>query len=211
MIERSVKGMELNAIVFQPFSVVLIKVNQYNECIKALNFGTLKNFKPITAYMEILKFALIEGQITDNINQYLSPTLGYYEAKSNGTKVWNKGFKVTTDKVATYLKTASIFTTNKDGLIDNVIKIKTGTFKDTLLNLKNAKGLMFSWLQYTNKNINHESMIEAIYKTAKVIALQCNYFTLVNARVNYFTESCAKDDSTTSNKEPLQIEQKEAV
>lgn len=183
---------------FTPFTAVILRTNAQGEYTSAIEVGHIKNDKPITLYMELLRYQLAEQEIVSAITSGLD-ILSFVVRTTTAEKVVervDKGYRSSGNYIAKYLRTSIIYKTDKDGKLSDVVKAHDGIkFSDTMLNLKNSKGLIFASLQYERGEIDVKQLNDKIYTVAKSVELQCNYFRHVNDRVEMFADYCEEESN----------------
>lgn len=188
----NVKNQSIKDVTFHPFSIVIAKKNSNNEYTTAVNFGYLKNNKEISIYMEIIRYSLAEHELIkefDELNNYA------FQYEKDNIIINNRGFNAKNNYIAKYLRTSCIFITDKDGKICNTVIAKDGIlFKDTFLNINNAKGLINRYALFTLGKVTAKDITNDIYTFASKVELQTNYFTRITERVSAFVELCEKEE-----------------
>jgi hypothetical protein len=180
-----VKNVSLENVKFSKHSLVLLKIRQrssksgeINTSIKYIEVCELKNNKPITAVMALLKYSLAEFRAINNFESEFE----CYEMKA--PKVLNP-----------FLNTDMIYSTDKEGKIATALKSEI-PLKDTALGMKNCAPL-FACLK---ANFN-----DTLYGYSKGILRQCTFLTAIGKELVDVTklQSGKKDDEIVKEKEAI--------
>lgn len=191
----------LKDFLFQPFSFVLVRKNTNGYITSGINFGFIKNFKPITAFMELLRFSLCEKVVTTDLYSGLEK----YDIQTLKNGVWKdeKGYKDgIRNSIAKSLNTQVIYITGKDGKICNVIYSDV-LLRDTFLNIDNCKGLLVVYYDVLAGK-NYKELTEALHTFGEKAMKQCSYFSNVSAKVAFFAkfiENAEKAEAAEKKKE----------
>lgn len=206
------RNSSLETTQFEPFSIVLSKIDKNGNVTSALNFGHLKNNKEITIYMELLRYQIAESEIMKDFVAGLE-TLAYSFTNKDGKELISKGYNAKGNYISKSLKCTKIYTTDKDGHINNFVALKEGTFNDTLLNLNRCKGLVVSYIRSLTGEKTPKEFTNDLYQVASKVAIQATYFTKVREKAETITtdEAVSQEVPVSDEISPKKATKKAAI